>query len=234
MQEVKFINLGLIDYKEAWAFQEKLFQAIIDVKRANRKREDAGIDLEPTQSKLIFCEHPHVFTLGKSGRQSHLLVNEEQLAEKGARFYKINRGGDITYHGPGQLVGYPIFDLDTFFTDIHKYLRYLEEAVIRTLAEYDIVAGRITGSTGVWLDWDNSKARKICALGVRSSRWVTMHGFAFNVNSDLDYFSNIIPCGISDKTVTTLQHELDRKIDMTEVQEKVKKHLEELFEMKLN
>ena len=138
MQEVKFINLGLIDYKEAWTFQEKLFQAIIDVKRANRKREDAGIALEPIQSKLIFCEHPHVFTLGKSGQQSHLLVNEKQLAEKGASFYKINRGGDITYHGPGQLVGYPIFDLDHFFTDIHKYLRYLEEAVIRTLAEYGI------------------------------------------------------------------------------------------------
>ena len=233
MQEVKFINLGLIDYKEAWMFQEKLFQAIIDVKRANRKREDAGIALEPIQSKLILCEHPHVFTLGKSGQQSHLLVNEKQLAEKGARFYKINRGGDITYHGPGQLVGYPIFDLDHFFTDIHKYLRYLEEAVIRTLAEYGINGGRIKGATGVWLDWDNPKARKICALGVRSSRWVTMHGFAFNVNSDLNYFSNIIPCGISDKTVTSLEKELGRAIDMQEVQEKVKKHLQELFEMRL-
>ena len=233
MQEVKFINLGLIDYKEAWMFQEKLFQAIIDVKRANRKREDTGIALEPIQSKLIFCEHPHVFTLGKSGQQSHLLVNEKQLAEKGARFYKINRGGDITYHGPGQLVGYPIFDLDHFFTDIHKYLRYLEEAVIRTLDEYGINGGRIKGATGVWLDWDNHKARKICALGVRSSRWVTMHGFAFNVNSDLNYFSNIIPCGISDKTVTSLEKELGRTIDMQEVQEKVKKHLQELFEMTL-
>ena len=233
MQEVKFINLGLIDYKEAWMFQEKLFQAIIDVKRANRKREDTGIALEPIQSKLIFCEHPHVFTLGKSGQQSHLLVNEKQLAEKGARFYKINRGGDITYHGPGQLVGYPIFDLDHFFTDIHKYLRYLEEAVIRTLDEYGINGGRIKGATGVWLDWDNPKARKICALGVRSSRWVTMHGFAFNVNSDLNYFSNIIPCGISDKTVTSLEKELGRAIDMQEVQEKVKTHLQELFEMTL-
>ena len=233
MQEVKFINLGLIDYKEAWTFQEKLFQAIIDVKRANRKREDTGIALEPIQSKLIFCEHPHVFTLGKSGQQSHLLVNEKQLAEKGARFYKINRGGDITYHGPGQLVGYPIFDLDHFFTDIHKYLRYLEEAIIRTLAEYGINGGRIKGATGVWLDWDNPKARKICALGVRSSRWVTMHGFAFNVNSDLNYFSNIIPCGISDKAVTSLEKELGRTIDMQEVQEKVKKHLQELFEMTL-
>ena len=233
MQEVKFINLGLIDYKEAWTFQEKLFQAIIDVKRANRKRNDAGIATEPIQSKLIFCEHPHVFTLGKSGKQSHLLVNEKQLTEKGARFYKINRGGDITYHGPGQLVGYPIFDLDHFFTDIHKYLRYLEEAVIRTLAEYGINSGRIKGATGVWLDWDNPKARKICALGVRSSRWVTMHGFAFNINSDLNYFSNIIPCGISDKTVTSLEKELGRTIDMQEVQEKVKKHLQELFQMTL-
>ena len=233
MQKVKHINLGLIDYKEAWDYQEELFQAIIDVKRANRKRENEGLALEQTQSKLIFCEHPHVFTLGKSGQQSHLLVNEEQLAAKGARFYKINRGGDITYHGPGQLVGYPIFDLDNFFTDIHKYLRYLEEAVILTLAEYGIKAGRIKGSTGVWLDWDKPKARKICALGVRSSRWVTMHGFAFNVNSDLNYFTNIIPCGITDKAVTSLDKELGRPVEMKEAQEKMKKHLEVLFEMEL-
>ena len=233
MQQVKYIDLGLIDYKEAWDFQEELFQAVIDVKRANRKREQEGLALEETQSKLIFCEHPHVFTLGKSGQLSHLLVNEEQLAAKGASFYKINRGGDITYHGPGQLVGYPIFDLDNFFTDIHKYLRYLEEAVILTLAEYGIDSGRINGSTGVWLDWNNSKARKICALGVRSSRWVTMHGFAFNVNSDLDYFTNIIPCGITDKAVTSLDIELGRPVDMKEVQEKMKKHLAALFEMEL-
>lgn len=233
MQKVKYINLGLIDYKEAWDYQEKLFQAIIDVKRANRKRAQEGGDLLETQSKLIFCEHPHVFTLGKSGHLSHLLVNEEQLVEKGASFYKINRGGDITYHGPGQLVGYPILDLDKFFTDIHKYLRYLEEAVILTLAEYSIESGRINGSTGVWLDWNNPKARKICAMGVRSSRWVTMHGFAFNVNSDLDYFTNIIPCGIADKAVTSLHKELGRPIDMKEVQEKMKKHLASLFEMEL-
>jgi lipoyl(octanoyl) transferase len=233
MQQVKYIDLGLIDYKEAWDFQEELFQTVIDVKRANRKREQEGLALEETQSKLIFCEHPHVFTLGKSGQLSHLLVNEEQLAAKGASFYKINRGGDITYHGPGQLVGYPIFDLDNFFTDIHKYLRFLEEAVILTLTEYDIESGRINGSTGVWLDWNNSKARKICALGVRSSRWVTMHGFAFNVNSDLDYFTNIIPCGITDKTVTSLDIELGRPVDMKEVQEKMKKHLAALFEMEL-
>lgn len=233
MQEVKFIDLGLIDYKEAWDYQEELFQAIIDVKRANRKREQEGKVPGKIESKLIFCEHPHVFTLGKSGHLSHLLVNEEQLAAKGASFYKINRGGDITYHGPGQLVGYPIFDLDNFFTDIHKYLRYLEEAVILTLAEYGIEAGRINGATGVWLDWDNPRARKICAMGVRSSRWVTMHGFAFNVNSDLNYFTNIIPCGISDKAVTSLDVELGRKVDMTEVQEKMKAHLAALFEMVL-
>ena len=161
------------------------------------------------------------------------MVNEKQLTEKGARFYKINRGGDITYHGPGQLVGYPIFDLDHFFTDIHKYLRYLEEAVIRTLDEYGINGGRIKGATGVWLDCDNPKARKICALGVRSSRWVTMHGFAFNVNSDLNYFTNIIPCGISDKAVTSLEKELGQAIAMQEVQEKVKMHLQELFKMRL-
>lgn len=233
MQKVKYINLGLIDYKEAWAYQEKLFQAIIDVKRANRKRENEGLPTEQTQSKLIFCEHPHVFTLGKSGKQAHLLVNEEELVKKGAKFYKINRGGDITYHGPGQLVGYPIFDLDHFFTDIHKYLRYLEEAVILTLKEYNIKAGRIKGATGVWLDWDNPKARKICALGVRSSRWVTMHGFAFNVNSELDYFSNIIPCGINDKAVTSLKKELGREVELNEVIIKIKRHLEQLFEMTL-
>ena len=233
MQKVKYINLGLIDYKEAWAYQEKLFQAIIDIKRANRKRENEGLPTEQTQSKLIFCEHPHVFTLGKSGKQAHLLVNEEELVKKGAKFYKINRGGDITYHGPGQLVGYPIFDLDHFFTDIHKYLRYLEEAVILTLKEYNIKAGRIKGATGVWLDWDNPKARKICALGVRSSRWVTMHGFAFNVNSELDYFSNIIPCGINDKAVTSLKKELGREVDLNEVIIKIKRHLEQLFEMTL-
>lgn len=233
MQKVTFINLGLIDYKKAWDYQEELFQSIINVKKENRRLEKEGKFGKETNSKLIFCEHPHVFTLGKSGQQSHLLVNEAQLAAKGAQYYKINRGGDITYHGPGQLVGYPIFDLDNFFTDIHKYLRYLEEAVIRTLAEYNIKSGRIEGSTGVWLDWDNPKARKICALGVRSSRWVTMHGFAFNINSDLDYFTNIIPCGISDKTVTSLRAELGKEIDMSEIQEKMKTHLSTLFNMTL-
>jgi len=233
MQKVKFIDLGIIDYKKAWSFQEKLFQEIIDVKRANRKLNSSSAPINKTESKLIFCEHPHVFTLGKSGQQKHLLINEEQLNLKGAKFYKINRGGDITYHGPGQLVGYPIFDLDNFFTDIHKYLRYLEESVILTIKEYGLYGGRIKGSTGVWLDWDNPRARKICALGVRSSRWVTMHGFAFNVNTDLDYFSNIIPCGISDKTVTSIEKELGGRIPIQEVQKKMKHHLSNLFEMEL-
>ena len=233
MQKVKFIDLGIIDYKKAWSFQEKLFQEIIDVKRANRKLNSSSAPINKTESKLIFCEHPHVFTLGKSGQQKHLLINEEQLNLKRAKFYKINRGGDITYHGPGQLVGYPIFDLDNFFTDIHKYLRYLEESVILTIKEYGLYGGRIKGSTGVWLDWDNPRARKICALGVRSSRWVTMHGFAFNVNTDLDYFSNIIPCGISDKTVTSIEKELGGRIPIQEVQKKMKHHLSNLFEMEL-
>ena len=233
MQEVDFIDLGLIDFKKAWDFQEELFQSIIDVKRTNRKIDSSEISPIKTRSKLIFCEHPHVFTLGKSGQQNHLLINEQQLITKGASFYKINRGGDITYHGPGQLVGYPIFDLDNFFTDIHKYLRFLEEAVILTIKEYGLSGGRIDGSTGVWLDWDNPKARKICALGVRSSRWVTMHGFAFNINSDLKYFSNIIPCGIKDKTVTSLEKELGKPLEMKEVQEKVKFHLSQLFGMRL-
>jgi lipoyl(octanoyl) transferase len=233
MQEVDFIDLGLIDFKKAWDFQEELFQSIIDIKRTNRKIDSSEISPIKTRSKLIFCEHPHVFTLGKSGQQNHLLINEQQLITKGASFYKINRGGDITYHGPGQLVGYPIFDLDNFFTDIHKYLRFLEEAVILTIKEYGLSGGRIDGSTGVWLDWDNPKARKICALGVRSSRWVTMHGFAFNINSDLKYFSNIIPCGIKDKTVTSLEKELGKPLEMKEVQEKVKFHLSQLFGMRL-
>lgn len=233
MQKVVFQDLGLIDYQEAWTYQEKIFDAIIDVKKENRKREKEGGETVATQSKLLFCEHPHVYTLGKSGSLSHLLINEEELKEKNATFYKINRGGDITYHGPGQLVGYPILDLDEFFTDIHKYLRYLEEAVILTLAEYGIAAGRIEGSTGVWLDWDNPNARKICAMGVRSSRWVTMHGFAFNVNAELDYFGHIVPCGISDKAVASLDKELGRKVAMEEVKEKMKKHLETLFEMQL-
>ena len=212
MPKVVFQDLGLIDYKEAWDYQEKRFNEILDVKKNNRKENRQ----DPTLSYLLFCEHPHVYTLGKSGDENNLLVNEDYLNSRGATFYKINRGGDITYHGPGQLVGYPILDLDNFFTDIHKYLRFLEEAVILTLADYAIESTRSEGETGVWLDVGNENARKICALGVRSSRWVTMHGFAFNVNCDLSYFGNIIPCGIVDKSVTSMQKELGKEVDMQE------------------
>lgn len=228
-KQVKFTDWGLVDYQEAWDRQEAVFQEVVAVKNANRIH---GTKL-PTPNHLIFTEHPHVYTLGKSGHEEYLLLDEAGLKEKHARFYKINRGGDITYHGPGQIVGYPILDLDNFFTDIHLYLRTLEEAIIRTCADYGIQAGRYEGYTGVWLDADNDKARKICAMGVRASRWVTMHGFAFNVNADLSYFGNIIPCGIDDKDVTSLERELGRKLDMEEVKEKLKGHLAALFEMQL-
>ncbi len=229
MQRVKFIDLGLMDYKQAWDYQEKLFNEIVTLKIKNRTLPDNN--QLPTTNYLLFCEHPHVYTLGKSGSEANLLVNEQQLKSKNATYYKINRGGDITYHGPGQIVVYPILDLDNFFTDIHKYLRFLEEIVIRTLTEYGIKSGRSSGETGVWLDAENPlKARKICAMGVRASRWVTMHGFAFNVNTDLNYFGNIIPCGISDKAVTSLDKELENKVNEEEVKQKLKKHFAELFE----
>ncbi len=223
-KQVKFTDLGLIDYKEAWDYQEELFKQVVDIKLANRDHTTE----EPTPNYLLFCQHPHVFTLGKSGSMDHLLVNNEELSEKEASFYKINRGGDITYHGPGQLVAYPILDLDNFFTDIHRYVRFLEEAVIRTCADYGITAGRIAGLTGVWLT--DGMPRKICAIGVKSSRWVTMHGLAMNVNTDLSYFGNIVPCGIEDKAVTSLQQELGREIPLPEAGEKLKKHLGDLFE----
>ena len=228
-KKVSFKDLGLIDYKKCWDYQEELFAEILAVKSSNRKENKTVA----TKNHLIFCEHPHVYTLGKSGDEKNLLVNEDYLKSRGATFHKINRGGDITYHGPGQLVGYPIIDLDNFFTDIHKYLRFLEEAVILTLKEYGLETERSPGETGVWFDVGTTKARKICALGVKSSRWVTMHGFAFNVNSDLSYFGNIIPCGISDKSVTSLQKELGKEVDMNEVRNKLKAHLIELFEMKI-
>ena len=228
-KKVSFKDLGLIDYKQCWDFQEELFAEILAVKSSNRK-ENKTVS---TKNHLIFCEHPHVYTLGKSGDEKNLLVNEDYLKSRGATFHKINRGGDITYHGPGQIVGYPILDLDNFFTDIHKYLRFLEEAVILTLKEYGLESERSPGETGVWFDVGTPKARKICALGVKSSRWVTMHGFAFNVNSDLSYFGNIIPCGITDKSVTSLQKELGMAVDMNEVRNKLKAHLIELFEMEI-
>ena len=227
MQQVKFEDLGLIDYKEAWDYQETLFNTVVQTKLDNRSNNQQQI----TNNYFLLCEHPHVYTLGNSGKEEHLLVNENQLKEKQATYYKINRGGDITYHGPGQIVGYPILDLDNFFTDIHKYLRFLEEMVIRMLSEYGIESGRSAGETGVWLDADNpAKARKICALGVRASRWVTMHGFALNTNTDLTYFGNIVPCGIADKTVTSMEKELGKKVNEEEVKEKLKKHFADLFE----
>jgi lipoyl(octanoyl) transferase len=221
-----------MDYKACWDFQESLFNEIISQKISNRNLEPR--EQIETKNHLLFVEHPHVYTLGKSGDASHLLINDNQLEEKHATYYKINRGGDITYHGPGQLVGYPILDLDHFFTDIHKYLRLLEETIILTLDEYGIKAGRSKGETGVWLDEDNLfKARKICAMGVRCSRWVTMHGWGFNVNANLDYFSNIIPCGIQDKAVTSLNKELGQDVNMPEIKEKLKKHFSSLFECEL-
>ena len=229
---VLFEDLGLMDFKTSWEYQEQLFNKTISQKIANRNLEtDSQIE---TTNHLLFVEHPHVYTLGNSGDVSNLLINDDQLAEKKASYYKINRGGDITYHGPGQLVGYPILDLDHFFFDIHKYLRLLEETVILTLDEYGIKAGRSKGETGVWLDEDNVfKARKICAMGVRCSRWVTMHGWGFNINSDLDYFKNIIPCGIQDKAVTSLSKELGHDVDMTEIKEKLKTHFSSLFDCEL-
>ncbi|MCB0398621.1 MAG: lipoyl(octanoyl) transferase LipB [Winogradskyella sp.] len=224
---VKLQDLGLKDFKETWDYQETLFKAILDTKIKNR-REDAGLT---TDNHFLFVEHPHVYTLGKSGDLSNLLLSEDQLAEKGATFYKINRGGDITYHGPGQIVGYPILDLDNFFTDIHKYLRFLEEIIILTLGEYGLKTERSPGETGVWLDVGTPFARKICAMGVRASRWVTMHGFALNVNADLGYFDNIIPCGIRGKAVTSLNNELGLdKVDEEEVKTKILKHFKVLFE----
>lgn len=220
-------DLGLKDYKDAWDYQEGLFKEILDIKIANRREEKDDI----TPNYLLFTEHPHVYTLGKSGDMSNLLLNEQQLITKGATFYKINRGGDITYHGPGQIVGYPILDLENFFTDIHKYLRLLEEMVILTLAEYGLKATRSYGETGVWLDVGTPFARKICAMGVRASRWVTMHGFALNVNADLGYFDNIIPCGIRGKAVTSLHVELGvQHVNENEVKQKLLKHFSNLFE----
>jgi lipoyl(octanoyl) transferase len=225
-KSVQVRDLGRKDYKETWDYQESLFKEIVDVKMANRHFETPN----PTPNFFLFVEHPHVYTLGKSGDESNMLLSEKQLEAKGATFYKINRGGDITYHGPGQIVGYPILDLENFFTDIHKYLRLLEETIILTLAEYGLKGVRSDGETGVWLDVGTPFARKICAMGVRASRWVTMHGFALNVNADLGYFDNIIPCGIRGKAVTSLHVELGRTVDMDEVKAKILKHFTSLFE----
>jgi lipoyl(octanoyl) transferase len=253
-KQVFFQDWGLMDYQQAWDRQEEVFNTVVKLKTEIRNRQAATATdeqsvaalqvlhlLHPatpliediTPNYLIFCEHPHVYTLGKSGKPEHLLLDEQGLKEKNATYYAINRGGDITYHGPGQIVSYPILDLDNFFTDIHLYLRTLEEAVILTLADYGLQAGRYPGYTGVWFDADNENARKICALGVRCSRWVTMHGLAFNVNPDLDYFNNIIPCGIDDKAVTSMQKELDRPVDINEVKKILKHHISVLFGMEI-
>lgn len=227
---IQLQDLGLKDYKETWEYQESIFKEIVDLKIRNRRE---ALQLE-TPNHFLFVEHPHVYTLGKSGDLSNLLLSEKQLAAKGATFYKINRGGDITYHGPGQIVGYPILDLENFFTDIHKYLRFLEEVIILTLQEYGIESSRSEGETGVWLGVGTPFVRKICAMGVRASRWVTMHGFALNVNVDLGYFDNIIPCGIKGKAVTSLNVELGQTtVNENEVKEKIVKHFQNLFEAQI-
>ena len=228
----------MAEYQATWDEQERLFARIVDQKLQNRTLPDDA--RQPTSNYLLFCEHPHVYTLGTSGHPDNLLVDQDRLTnELGATFHKIRRGGDITYHGPGQLVGYPILDLDNFFTDIHRYMRLLEESIMLTLADYGLNAGRIGGLTGVWLDYDGGShrkagpPRKICAMGVKASRWVTMHGFALNVNTDLRYFNHIVPCGISDKAVTSMAAELGRTIPLDEVAGRVRGHLAALFEMKL-
>lgn len=232
MKKVEFKDLGIIDYKEAWDFQEHLFKDI--VKHKLSQREVSKQEKVPSHHYLLFCEHNPVFTLGKSGSFDNLLLNENGLKKHGIDFYKINRGGDITFHGPGQIVGYPLLDLDEFFTDIHKYMRFLEEVIILTMADYGVHGTRLEGSTGVWLDVDSpSKVRKICAMGVRASRWVTMHGWAFNVNTDLSYFNHIIPCGIDDKAVTSLNEEVGYNLDVEEVKQRLKFHFENVFNCSL-
>ncbi|QHT67132.1 lipoyl(octanoyl) transferase LipB [Rhodocytophaga rosea] len=228
---VQVQQLGVIDYEQALNTQIDLFNQIVQLKITNRTIPESL--QKPTPNYLIFCQHPHVYTLGKSGKESNLLISQDKLAQLNASYYPISRGGDITYHGPGQIVGYPIFDLENFFADIHQYLRFIEEAVIRTLAEYTIEAGRIPGLTGVWIDHLSDKARKICAIGVKTSRWVTMHGFAFNINTDLSYFDYIIPCGINDKSVTSLSHELGKQQDLREVEDKLQYHLSTLLGLQI-
>jgi lipoyl(octanoyl) transferase len=229
--KTQFIDLGLIDYQQAWDYQTDLFNKNLEIKKQNR--DLPSNEQRITNNHLIFCEHPHVYTLGKSGDEKNLLIKKEDLHAIQASFYAINRGGDITYHGPGQLVVYPVIDLENFFTDIHQYMRLLEEAVIQTLAEFNISAGRIKGLTGVWIDFENGAPRKICALGVKNSRWVTMHGLAFNVNTDLNYFNHIVPCGIDDKAVTTLQKEMGALLPMAQVKSILKEKIVSLFGMVL-
>ncbi|UZR92735.1 lipoyl(octanoyl) transferase LipB [Chondrinema litorale] len=231
-KKLYFENLGRISYKEAWDYQTKVFTDTVETKLENRRKEIAGLPQETTNNYFLFCEHNHVYTLGKSGDKNNLFLNEDNLKQNGIEYFKINRGGDITYHGPGQVVGYPILDLDHFITDIHLYMRNLEEVIIKTLADYDIRAGRIEKLTGVWIDYEKMEnPRKICAMGVKMSRWVTMHGFALNVNTDLNYFNNMNPCGITDKAVTSIQKELNRKVDLQEVEKNILKHFVDIFEI---
>ena len=226
-RKIKFIDLGLMDYKEAWDFQQKLFDEIVEIKKKNRKDSTN----KKTPNYFLLVEHPHVYTLGKSGNMSNLLIDETELKNKDASFYKINRGGDITYHGPGQIVGYPILDLENFFTDIHKYLRLLEEVIILTLKNYEIKGERNQGKTGVWIDTKTPFPRKICAMGVRASRWVTMHGFALNANVDLNYFNNIIPCGLANNIVTSISDEKKMKtVDVLKTKELLKRNFLDVFQ----
>ena len=226
-RKIKFIDLGLMDYKEAWDFQQKLFDEIVEIKKKNRKDSTN----KKTPNYFLLVEHPHVYTLGKSGNMSNLLIDETELKNNDASFYKINRGGDITYHGPGQIVGYPILDLENFFTDIHKYLRFLEEVIILTLKNYEIKGERNQGKTGVWIDTKTPFPRKICAMGVRASRWVTMHGFALNANVDLNYFNNIIPCGLANNIVTSISDEKKMKtVDVLKTKELLKRNFLDVFQ----
>ncbi len=225
MQKIQLQELGLKEYKDAWDYQNELFQKIIAIKLENRKNKTDN----QTPNYFLFTEHPHVYTLGKSGDINNLLLKEDQLKEKGISFFRSNRGGDITYHGPGQIVGYPIINLDNFFPDIHLYMRNLEEVIIQTIAEYGLKGERSEGETGVWLDVGTPFARKICAMGVRTSRWVTMHGFALNINTDLGYYDHIIPCGIRGKSVTSLEVELGKKIPYKEVKTKILQHFSKIF-----
>lgn len=236
-ERIQFEDLGLIHYKEAWDYQEKLVKATIDIKIEARKKEGEEPNsittnkILPTKHQLLFCEHYPVYTLGKSGHMENVLLSEEVMEEKEIEFFRTNRGGDITFHGLQQLVGYPILDLEKFETDIGKYLRNLEEVIIRTIAEYNIKGERSPGETGVWIDPGiHGKERKICAMGIRCSRWITMHGFALNVNTDLSYFQHIIPCGIVNKQVTSIEKELGKKVSLAEVKEKAKKNFENIFE----
>lgn len=229
-QQIRVKDMGQVPYQEAWDYQERLLQESLQLKVAMR---DSNAESRPVHH-LLFCEHPPVYTLGKSGHLSNLLLNDQQLHDKGITFVQTNRGGDITYHGPGQIVGYPIIDLEQFFTDIGKYLRFLEEVIIRVMADYGLKGERSKGETGVWLEPEiPGRARKICAMGVRCSRWVTMHGFAINVNTDMQYFGNIIACGIQDKAVTSLQQELGRTVPMEEVQEKIVHYFGEVFDAEM-